>query len=69
MRFGFLDTKRTVATRLGVGAGIGEGERGAKAAPLDGGSRFVGLSMISAGAFLVCQADYALKKGFLFVVE
>ena len=57
MRFGFLLMSRTVAVKLGVGFGDGEEERDAKAAPLTGGSRFVGLSMISAGAFLVFQSE------------
>jgi hypothetical protein len=49
--------KRTVAVKLGVGLGDGEADRGAKAAPLRGGSRFVGLSIISAGAFFVFQRE------------
>ena len=57
IRFGFLGMKRTVAVRLGVGLGEGEEERSAKAAPFVGGSRFVELRMISAGAFLVFHRE------------
>ena len=71
MRSEFLGTYRTVAVRDGGGTGSSDGEMGcgAKAAPLVGGSRLLGLRMIY-GRYLLSspEGNHTVENCFLAIV-